>query len=352
MPFIATWLHDLSPFAVRFSQTLGVRWYGLSYVAGFLVAWWLLNRLAKRRLILVPPERVGDFMLWVILGTVVGGRLGYVCFYRPELLWEFSTAFPFWGALDLMHGGMASHGGMIGIILGCLIVSRQLRLPALHLMDCICGVAPIGIFFGRIANFVNAELLGGIIVHPAEAAAGAKIPWWGVRFPQELVERATESRLTEDQSRALEDLLVPLASPTDPDLSNAASVAVARIQSGDRTLAKALEPFISVRHPSQIYQAFAEGVCLLIILWIVWRAPRKPGVILAWFFITYGVGRVITEFWRLPDAHLAVQRFAGLSRGQWLSVLMVLAGVALLAWTRRSTSQTIGGWVTAREPRA
>jgi phosphatidylglycerol:prolipoprotein diacylglycerol transferase len=351
---LTTWFHDISPFALRFTQTAGVRWYGLAYVVGFIIAWWLLGLLAKRRLILISVEQVGDLMLAVIVGTIVGGRLGYVFFYRPDLLWEFRSSFPFWGVLDLMHGGMASHGGMIGIIIGCCWVARKARVPALHLMDCICAVAPFGIFFGRLANFINGELLGSIIVHPEQVAAGARTPWWGVRFPQELLERSSEARLTEDQRTALENVLIPHAGPMDPDMTNAAAVVIEKIQSGDKTLLKALEPLVSVRHPSQLYQAFAEGICLFIVLWLVWRVPRKPGVILAWFFLTYGVGRVITEFWRLPDAHLAVQRIMGLSRGQWLSVLMVVAGVAILTYVRRKPSEKIGGWGATRtnEPRA
>ncbi len=343
-PLLAAWFHDLSPFALRFSQTAGVRWYGLSYVSGFIIAWWVLGRLARRRLILLNAEQVGDVMLAVILGTVIGGRLGYAVFYRPDLLWDFSSAFPYWGVLDLMHGGMASHGGMIGIIVGCWWVARKAKVPSLHIMDCICAVAPFGILLGRLANFVNGELLGKIAVQPAEIADGAPAPWWGVRFPQELTERASESVLNPDQRLALESVLIPHARPSDLELTNAAGVVIEKIQGGDASLARALEPLVSVRHPSQLYQAFAEGICLFVVLWLVWRVPRKPGVILGWFFITYGIGRVLTEFWRLPDAHLAEPRIMGLSRGQWLSVLMVVAGAALLAWVRTKPWEKIGGW--------
>lgn len=344
MTLLAAWFHDLGPFAIHFSGSFGVRWYGLSYVAGFLIAWWVLGQLARPGRLLFPPEAAADAMFGVILGTILGGRLGYVVIYRPELLWEFSSNFPFWGLLDVMHGGMASHGAMVGIILGCLLTARRLKVPPLHIMDCICLVAPFGIALGRLANFVNGELLGRIVVHPADAAAGAPVPWWGVRYPQELLERATEAELTPEQHRGLQTLLSDHAAPTDQSISDAAATVISKIHAGDHALAKALEPFISIRHPSQIYQALAEGLILGLALWIVWKRPRKPGVVLAWFFIVYGIGRVATEFWRLPDAHLQTQRFLSLSRGQWLSVLMVAAGLALLAWLRRSKAAPVGGW--------
>lgn len=344
MTLLAAWFHDLGPFAIRLGESFGVRWYGLSYVAGFLIAWWVLGRLARRGRLLFPHEAVADVMFGVILGTILGGRLGYVLIYRPELLWEFSSSFPFWGLLDVMHGGMASHGAMVGIILGCFFAARRVQATPLHIMDCICLVAPFGITLGRLANFINGELLGRIVVHPADAAAGSSIPWWGVRYPQELLERATEAELTPDQHLSLQTLLSDNAATTDQTLSDAAATVIAKIQGGDHALARALEPLISVRHPSQLYQALAEGLILGLALWMVWRRPRKPGVVLGWFFIVYGIGRVATEFWRLPDAHLATQRIVGLSRGQWLSVLMVVAGIALLGWLRRSRSLPVGGW--------
>lgn len=341
---LATWFHDLSPFAVRFTETFGLRWYGLSYVAGFVIAWLALSRLAERRVILLQREQVGDLILAIIFGTIVGGRLGYVLFYRPDLLTEFTATFPFWGLLDVMHGGMASHGGMVGIILACWWSARRSKTPALHSMDCISLVAPFGVLLGRLANFINGELLGRIVVHPEDVEAGARTPWWGVRFPQELTERSSEARLSETQRIELEALLIPYSQPVETDLSAAAARAIEEIQRGDRELAAALEPLVSVRHPSQLYQAFAEGVCLMVLLWMLWRVPRKPGVVTAWFLIAYGIGRVTTEFWRLPDAHLAVQRVMGLSRGQWLSVLMVAGGAWLLWWAGRRSAEKVGGW--------
>jgi phosphatidylglycerol:prolipoprotein diacylglycerol transferase len=335
---LAAWLHDIDPFAVRFTETLGVRWYGLSYVAGFLAAWALLKALARRGLILAQPNHVADLIFAVIVGTLAGGRLGYCLFYRPELFIDVRSGVPFWGVLALTEGGMASHGGMIGITLACVWFARRHRVPLLHVMDCIAFAAPIGILLGRVANFVNGELLGRIVALPGEPA-----PWWAVKFPQELLEGHAPA-LTDRQQEDLARLLAEVSPPDQPAGIDALATLIDRVQAGDASLASRLDPLISARHPSQVYQAIAEGVVVFIVLAMLWRRPRKPGVIVAAFFVTYGVGRILTEFIRLPDAHLAHQRFAGLSRGQWLSALMVLVGVALLGWIVRSPSRRLGGW--------
>lgn len=361
MLLLGAWLHDLSPFALRFTDDFGLRWYGLSYAAGFVVAYFILRALAVRRLIDIPHDRIADAMTWLILGVVGGGRLGYILFYDPSLLTSFSSSFPFWGVFALSQGGMASHGGMVGVILACWFISRGFRTESnalvgrtstLHVMDCMALAATPGLFFGRIANFVNGELLGKIVAMPGQAA-----PWWTVRFPQELLARPMSEGghrpdLTPAQSAALDALVRAHALPSD-DFRSATGRMLTLLQSGpDATrsrLAAELAPLVSARHPSQLYQAVAEGLVLgLVLLWF-WRAPRAPGLVAACFLILYGVLRVLTEFIRLPDEQLAVQTFAGLSRGQWLSLVMVAAG-ALLARAsvvrsrRFSPPLKLGGW--------
>jgi phosphatidylglycerol:prolipoprotein diacylglycerol transferase len=110
-------------------------------------------------------------------------------------------------------------------------------------------------------------------------------------------------------------------------------------------VARELAPFLAARHPSQLYQAAAEGLVLGGVLWWVWRKPRRVGVVGCWFLITYGVMRIVTEFWRLPDGHLAVQRVLGLSRGQWLSAVMVVVGAALMWHYARREGERLGGWM-------
>lgn len=339
---LAAWLHDLDPFALRISQGFGIRWYGLSYLAGFVVGFLLLRLLAKRRLILLTPEQTLDAIVAIAVGVLVGGRLGYLLIYDRSLLFDFSSAPPFWGALAITRGGMASHGGVLGVILACWLIARRARAPVLHVTDCFALVAPIGLFFGRLANFVNGELLGRIVSAPGEPA-----PWWSVKYPQELLEGHAPP-LSAEQEHALTTLLVEASAP-GADYREAAASVIRAVQRGDPGVAERLAPLIASRHPSQLYQALAEGVILGLVLLLAWRKPRRPGVVSALFLMVYGVGRIITEFWRLPDAHLAVQRPGGLSYGQWLSAVMIAAGVAiLLAVMRNKNAPLIGGWGVRR----
>lgn len=342
----ASWLHTIDPFAVHFGGGVGLRWYGVAYVAAFAFAWLALGWLARRRLILVPAHAVGDLVLAVIVGTLVGGRLGYIAFYQPSLLWEFSSSAPWWGVLAINRGGMASHGGMIGIVIACALFARRHRLPVMHIVDCLTFVGPPGAFLGRMANFVNGELLGRVVARPGEAG-----PWWSVRYPQELLDPGHSPALSAEQEERLTGLLLRVAREGD-SYTDAAARLIVRVQSGDAQIAAELAPLLSARHPSQLYQAFAEGVVVMVALLIVWARPRRAGVVTAWFLMVYGAGRVLTEFIRLPDAHLAVQRIAGLSRGQWMSVVMIVAGAAVLWWAvKRPWSEPIGGWLTGRRGR-
>lgn len=359
---LAAWLHDIDPFAVHITDVF-LRWYPVSYLAGFVVAWFLLRWLAGRGLILLSRLFLLDAILFLGIGVIVGGRLGYVLFYQPSLLWTFDSGFPFWGFLMISRGGMASHGGMIGVALACWRISKGFKddrgrvhgaCSVLHVFDAMALVAPIGLMFGRFANFVNGELLGRIVAAPGEPA-----PWWAVRFPQEHLSGHAPV-LTIEQQESLARLALEHALPNDPEGSRfelAYERILEKLQSGDTEIAERLGPLVSARHPTQLYQAFAEGIVVLAVVWFVWRKPRVPGVVSAWFLITYGIGRIITEFWRLPDDHFASAAGAsllesarplGLSRGQWLSATMVLAGTALLVWvSRRSRGvEKIGGWMS------
>lgn len=353
---LAAWVHDLSPFALRISGDFGIRWYGLSYVLGFVCAWMLMTWLAKRGRIAIPAHRVADAMLWMVLGVVVGGRLGYVLIYEPALLAHFESAPPYWGLLQLNRGGMAFHGGLVGVGLACWRVSRGFRSPAgrvegrcevLHVCDVLAFVCTIGLGLGRIANFVNGELLGKIIAPPGQPA-----PWWSVRFPQELLlppstGPAHKPVLSDAQLQGLEDVIakhVPGATYSEAGLVRLIDKLQDAPANVSRTISGDLAPFLSARHPSQLYQAFLEGVVLTIIVWWVGMKPRAAGVVMGTFFISYGVLRVIAEFFRLPDAQFAVGRPLGLSRGQWLSAIMVVVGFAVLMLARRSTARTWRGW--------
>lgn len=334
---LGAWLHDLDPFAVRFTDSLGIRWYGLAYVAGFAVGWIVLRAIALRGLIRLRPHSVSDLMMGVVLGTLLGGRLGYAIFYMPSLFVTWLDHAPWWGLLAINEGGMSSHGGLIGVMLACVWFARREGVAWLHVTDCTCLVAPIGIFFGRIANFVNGELLGAIVARPGQVA-----PWWAVKYPQELLDRAPE--LSDRQAMELDALLARYAAPGE-SLGAAERRMIDALQRGEAGLAEALAPLISARHPSQLYQAMAEGALIFACLWVIWARARRPGVISAWFLMLYGAGRVLTELIRLPDANVWRPLIAGLSRGQWLSVLMIGTGAVTLWYaTRCSQEPKVGGW--------
>ena len=152
-----SYIHALDPTAIQLTDTFGIRWYGISYAAGFIVAWLVIWWLATTRRILLSPSQVGDYITYAIIGVLVGGRLGYCLFYEPSLLVTFSDSFPFWGLLAIHQGGMASHGGVISMVVAMWILAARSGLPLMHLLDVTAFVAPPGLFFGRLANFVNRE---------------------------------------------------------------------------------------------------------------------------------------------------------------------------------------------------
>ena len=172
------YVHNLSPFAIQFTQTFGIRWYGLAYLSGFVSGYYSLLLLAKRGGTLLKEADMADFVTYVAIGVLVGGRLGYCVFYAPELFTSFDNNFPFWGVLKVNEGGMASHGGILGVMLVCYLYGRAKKIPVLHFMDLVVLGGSVGFFFGRIANFINGELYG------REAPAGLA---WGVKFPQEML---------------------------------------------------------------------------------------------------------------------------------------------------------------------
>jgi phosphatidylglycerol:prolipoprotein diacylglycerol transferase len=349
---LAAWLHDWDPFLLRISGDFGIRWYGLSYLAGFLFAYLVMRHLARRRAIALRPEQVGDFILAIIVGVVVGGRLGSVLLYNIDLLWEFTTSPPWWGVLAVNRGGMASHGGIIGCVAAAWWFGRRNGVRFFELTDLIVLTAPFGLGAGRLANFTNGELLGRVVEPPGS------LPW-AVKFPQEIVEYWGSERLLalrplaarfgvnpDDWVTAVYRWVGGEAEPTVPYL---AQQIIEAIQRGHAEVIAVVEPLIMERHPSQLYQMLAEGVVLGIILFIVFARPRKSGLLSGLFLAIYGVLRIATEFWRLPDAHLEVQRILGLSRGQLFSLPMVLIGLPIIVYALRSARPTHGGWLRTGE---
>jgi phosphatidylglycerol:prolipoprotein diacylglycerol transferase len=212
----------------------------------------------------------------------------------------------------------------------------------LHVLDVFALVTPPGLMLGRLANFINGELLGRIASNPGEPA-----PWWAVKFPQEIA-GGYSVPLDERRAGELEALIGEFRLLGEATNGAAEERVIDAIQHGGREWAARIEPYLAARHPSQLYQAFAEGVVLGGVLWWFARKPRRPGQVGGAFLITYGVLRILTEVWRLPDQHLAVQRVVGLTRGQWLSVLMIVCAVVGLVIVERRGKAPMGGWMRRR----
>jgi len=258
------WVHDLNPVIFHLWGPLALRWYGLAYLLGFIGGYLLLMRLSKRDEFAVPPDELSGFIVNIaIYGVFLGGRLGYVLFYA----WDTFIHDPLF-LFRVWEGGMASHGGMLGVIAVVLWTVWKKKYPFWNITDGLALVAPIGLFCGRIANFINGELWG----RPTD------VPW-AVIFPQ----------------------------------------------AGD------IAP--TPRHPSQLYEAFGEGLFLLAALWLIRRtAPgKREGTLSAAFLILYAVARIASEFFREPDSTIY---FGWITKGQLYSSFMILAAVIIL-WRKK-----------------
>jgi phosphatidylglycerol:prolipoprotein diacylglycerol transferase len=300
----AFYLHRLSPFLFEFGSGsgIGVRWYGLSYVLSFLLGNALLVRLARKRLSPIAPEKVGDFITWAALfGVLLGGRFGYVLLYDLERLLREPMS-----ALRVWEGGMASHGGILGLVFFTLYYARSNRLSWTGIGDALVCVAPPGIFLVRIANFINGELYG----REANMA-------WAVQFPTELKESPALLESTPYAALPVDTVLEQLRAGTGPDLAG---------------LETALRNVLPPRHPSQIYEALLEGALLFAILWTLRTRLRLPtGVVTGAFFVCYALLRILGEQFRQPEDF----NF-GLPRGVFLSLFLIVLGVvfAVSGWRR------------------
>ncbi|HEY1073231.1 prolipoprotein diacylglyceryl transferase [Brevundimonas sp.] len=264
---------------------LPIRWYALAYVAGIVLGWWYASRLAKAERLWSPGKppvtgpQLDDLVLWITLGVILGGRFGYALFYKPAMFAQVFTG-DSWGErlelLQLWTGGMSFHGGFLGVVIAVTLYASRQKINPLSLGDLIAPVAPLGLFFGRIANFINGELWGRETTVP-----------WAIRFCN------------------------------------------ARIEQMYGFCPAGNEP----RHPSQLYEAGLEGLLLLIILSLAiwkWKMLKRPGFVTGLFLLGYGVCRAALENVRQPDAGLDNLPL-GLTMGMILSIPMMLVG-AWLIW--------------------
>ena len=251
------YIHNLDPVLIDFGF-LVIRWYSLAYIFGILIGWWLGKRIILKRFqnLNFNIKEFDNLITYVIISMLLGGRIGYILFYN----FEYYLSNPL-DVLKIWEGGMSFHGALIGIILGTYWFSIKKNIPTFFLLDIIAFVAPIGIFFGRIANFINGELAGK-----------TTDVFWGVIFPK---------------------------------IDN------------------------NIRHPSQLYEAFFEGVVLFIIMnLILFKNNYKTGTCSYIFLIFYGIFRTFSELFREPDSQVGYL-FGPISMGTMLSFLMILAGIII-----------------------
>lgn len=278
---------DISPDIVTIpfmGREFAIRWYAMAYLAGLLLGWLAMAALMRRPRLWgdaapMQPGQVEALLTWIVLGVMLGGRLGFVLFYQ----WDYYAAHPV-EILKVWQGGMSFHGGFLGVMLAAALFARFHAVPPLRLGDALAVVAPIGLFLGRIANFINAELWGRPTTLP-----------WGVVFPGEAAQ----------------------------------------------TCAGVVGP--CARHPSQLYEAGLEGLLLGLILWLLVARGglRRPGLALGVFLTGYGLARFAVEFLREADAQFITpdnplgQVALGLHMGQLLSLPMIAAGLWLI-WRARA----------------
>jgi phosphatidylglycerol---prolipoprotein diacylglyceryl transferase len=249
-----------------------LRWYSLAYLAGIFVGYWYLLKLIRQPGSPMARRHADDMVFYSALGIILGGRLGYVLFYNLSYYLENPV-----DILKLWDGGMSFHGGVLGTTLGILYLARKEGLPWLRIHDYVACCVPFGLFFGRLANFVNHELWG----------APTDVPW-AIRFPEVIAG------------------LTALGPP---------------------------------RHPTQIYEAVLEGIALFAILcWMFWKteARYQPGKLVGAFLFFYGLFRFAIEFVREPDVQLIeFAQASGLHMGQWLSLPMIIGGAWLMATAKK-----------------
>ena len=298
---LAYYLHNLSPYVVKFSEKFQIHWYGLAYVLGFYCAYLIMHRLAKKGYGALRADEVADFITFAALfGVVVGGRVGYMLLYKiGDFFSNPLTLFRIW------DGGMSSHGGIAGLALFSLWYSWKHKISWTGIGDNLVVGAPLGILFGRLANFINGELYGR-----------ATDVSWAVKFPTELKDQhvlpsQVGIMVEGNQFPQHSHEIVELAKSTPDGLAN---------------LTEALTP----RHPSQLYEGALEGIFLFTVLYLVrTRVKNLPnGVLTGLFFIIYAVVRISVENFREPDAELIMD----ITRGQFYSIFMICIGLAFLVF--------------------
>ena len=277
------YFHQINPIAFSIGP-VAVHWYGIMYLLGFVGAWVLGNRRRIEGRLPVGYEAFSDLAFYVMLGVIVGGRVGYMLFYTAPgwMLHDPLALFRVW------EGGMSFHGGLLGVLVAGFWWSWRQRIHFFDTVDFVAPLVPIGLGLGRLGNFIGGELWGRHTDLP-----------WGMIFP-----------------RALESL--------------------------DKTRDQLYQMYLAgqlnneARHPSQLYEFALEGVVMFTVLWIYSSKPRPRYAVSGMFALLYGAFRFGVEFVREPDLQLGFIAFDWLTMGQLLSVPLIIVGVVLLWLSHRS----------------
>jgi phosphatidylglycerol---prolipoprotein diacylglyceryl transferase len=279
-----TFLHQIDPVLIELGS-LKVHWYGLMYLLGFGVAWFLgRSRIRAGRMPGVSEQAYSDLLFYSMLGVIFGARIGYILIYDlSSYIADPAQIFKIW------QGGMSFHGGLVGVLAASLWWARKHRMHYFDVVDFVAPLVPPGLGFGRLGNFINGELWG-------KYTEGG----WGVVFPH------------------AESSLQGLDAATLQALHDSGTLA---------TLA---------RHPSQLYQFSLEGVALFSVLWWFSRKPRPRYAVAGLFALLYGCFRFLVEFVRLPDEQIGYLAFDWLTMGQVLSLPLIALGLTLLWLSRRA----------------
>jgi phosphatidylglycerol---prolipoprotein diacylglyceryl transferase len=300
----------IDPVALDVPGPIDIRWYGMMYLVGFAIAYLILRKISREGFLKMDPEAVGDLIVALVLGVILGARIGYILFYDFQGFAENPARI-----LRLWEGGLSFHGGFLGVLIASTWFARSRGIPYVNLIDSLALAIPPGIFLVRGANFVNGELYGRI--------TSDQVPW-AVRFPTDPVALrllGAERLPLRERERAILDAY-------------------------DSSLWATVREQVPLRHPSQLYEGILEGVVLGIILWLVYLLwARKPGSRLSRgalsgiFIFGYGVFRSFVELFRQPDVQFTSPDdplgtvLGPLTMGQTLSLVMILGGAALLAWS-------------------
>ena len=303
----AIYVHNLSPDLIHFTGPYGIHWYGLAYVLGFYFCYLVMRSLAKRGMSEIKPDAVADLISGTALfGVVLGGRLGYMLLYNLNEFLHNPLIF-----FRIADGGMASHGGILGVALYLLYYARKHKISWVGIGDTIVCGAPLGLLTGRIANFINGELFGRVTSHP-----------WAMKFPTEILHKDFLQRYQADHGEAF-----PQFDPM-PQHSQDILAAYGDYFGGVDKFTSLLYP----RHPSQLYEAAGEGLFLTIVLYSLRvRYPRLPhGILTGLFFLLYALVRIALENVREPDS--GAEMIMGLTRGQFFSTFMIAIGIVFILY--------------------